>query len=376
MSPIMELGMTDVASRPRGRGAWKLGGIVGLVLTLYVVLRNYLFIRAGMLRPDFGVIHEAYNFNLGQLGWILCVVALVFMGLAVTWRGLRRNLLWVAALYAFLGFDVFALRYYVTNVEPEHLVVKQVRLETPKLTAPIRLLHISDIQAGSIEDYQREIFATIAQLEPDIILNTGDFLQVVPPATFAEEWEELRSLIESVNPRYGTYGVYGDTDTGRELTRLSPDKLLPMKMLSSRSLGIPVDGGTLSLHGLSLYESDHGEWAMRTIDQWIRESKDSEFRIVFGHAPDYALAIGDLPIDLCLAGHTHGGQVRLPWYGPLVIDSKVPKEWSRGFRRIGVPYLNVSAGAGSNRFNGLPPLRFNCPTEMTLIELVPIRPIR
>jgi len=68
--------------------------------------------------------------------------------------------------------------------------------------------------------------------------------------------------------------------------------------------------------------------------------------------------------------------VRLPFFGPLTTYSEVPKDWARGFRRIGIPYLNVSAGAGSNRFNGLPPIRFNCPTEMTLIELVPLRSIR
>jgi predicted MPP superfamily phosphohydrolase len=58
-----------------------------------------------------------------------------------------------------------------------------------------------------------------------------------------------------------------------------------------------------------------------------------------------------------------------------VIDSDVPVEWAKGFRRVGIPYLNVSAGVGSNRRHGLPPLRFNCPSEMTLIELVPLRPI-
>jgi len=104
----------------------------------------------------------------------------------------------------------------------------------------------------------------------------------------------------------------------------------------------------------------------------LEQADGRDFRILFGHAPDYALAMTEEPIDLCLAGHTHGGQVSLPFYGPLVIDSAVPRDWARGFRRIGIPYLNVSAGAGSNRYKGLPPLRFDCPTEMTLIELVPL----
>jgi len=262
----------------------------------------------------------------------------------------------------------------VTNVEPEHLVVKHVRLETPKLTETVRLLHISDIQAGSIEDYQVELFNQIQLLKPDLIINTGDFLQVVPPATFDEEWKKLFSLIQSVNPKYGTYAVFGDTE--RELYQFKPTELEPLQMLSSRSQSIVVEGGFLSLLGLSLYQSNSGEWAMRSIDQWLANSNSNEFRILMGHSPDYALSVKEKPIDLCLAGHTHGGQVRLPIFGPLVIDSDVPKEWSRGFRRIGIPYLNVSAGAGSNRFEGLPPLRFNCPTEMTLIELVPIRPMR
>lgn len=374
MKAFTELGMTDVASRPRGGGAWKLGAIVALLFVGYVVIRNILFIRSGMLRPDFGVIHEAYNFNLGQVGWILLAIGCVFAGLALTWRSVRKQLMIIAFLYAFIGADIFALRYYVTYLEPEHLVVKHVRIETPKLTKPIRLLHITDIQAGAVGDYQREVFQQIQALKPDIILNTGDFLQVVPPATFKEEWGKLFELIQSVNPRYGTYAVFGDTE--RELYGYKPEALQPLKMLSSRSQIVTVDGGALSLHGLSLYQSKSQEWAARSIDQWLQESDPSEFRILLGHAPDYALGVSEKPIDLCLAGHTHGGQVRLPWYGPLVIDSEVPKEWSSGFRRVGIPYLNVSAGAGSNRHEGLPPLRFNCPTEMTLIELVPIRPLR
>ncbi|MGJ8653231.1 MAG: metallophosphoesterase [Opitutaceae bacterium] len=377
MKSLTELGMADIASRPRGRGAWKLGWIIALLVACYVVVRNLLFIRAGMLRPDFGIIHEAYNFNLGQVGWILLVIASIFAGLAITWSSVRKQLLMIAFLYAFLGADVFALRYYVTRIEPEQLVVKHVRLETPKLSETVRLLHITDIQAGSIGEYQISIFNKIKELNPDIILNTGDFLQIVEPATFDEEWEKLLVLIASVNPRYGTFAVLGDTDWGRELSRIKLDDLYPIQMLSSRTQVVELDSGSsLSLHGLNLNQSKSAEWAIRSIDHWLEKSSPTEFRILFGHAPDYALGVSEKPIDLCLAGHTHGGQVRLPWYGPLVIDSDVPKEWSRGFRRVGIPYLNVSAGAGSNRHKGLPPLRFNCPTEMTLIELAPIRPLR
>lgn len=374
MNELTGLGMTDVASRSRSRRVWKVGFWLGLALLGYVALRNYLYIQAGMLRPDFGVIHEAYRFNFGELPLILGIVAALALGLAVTWTRSRASLIWLGVFYAFLAVDLLALRYYVTYVEPERLVIRQVRLETPKLETPLRILHIADIQAGSVGDYQESIFDAIETLQPDLIINTGDFLQVVPPATFEEEWAKLHALIARVNPPLGTYGVFGDTE--RELYRFHPDSLAPLVMLSSRNVRIDTGRGVISLHGLSLYESNSGEWALRSVEPWLEQTPVDDFRILFGHSPDYALAMGESPIDLCLAGHTHGGQVNVPFYGPLVIDSDVPKEWARGFRRVGIPYLNVSAGAGSNRFGGLPPIRFNCPTEMTLIELVPLRPIR
>ena len=374
MTELTGLAMTDVASRSTNGRVWKLGLLLGFFIILYVACRNYLYLQAGMLAPNFTIIRQAYNFNLFELPLILFGVAALSAGLAITWRNSRRALIWTALIYAFLGLDLLMLRYYVTYVEPEQLVVRQVRLETPKLDQAVRVLHISDIQAGAIEAYQEAIFEQIEALEPDLILNTGDFLQVVPPATFESEWAKLHALIARVNPPLGTYAVFGDTE--RELYRIQPEELEPLVMLSSRDHRIELGSSAINLHGLSLFQSKSDEWAMRSVEQWLALSAPNDFRILFGHAPDYVLGLSEASIDLCLAGHTHGGQVVLPFFGTLVFDSAVPKDWAQGFRRVGIPYLNVSAGAGSNRRHGLPPLRFNCPTEMTLIELVPLRPIR
>ena len=374
MSELPRLGMTDVASSSgAGRMRWLGFGLLALLLG-YCIVRNVIFLQDGMLAPNFGLIHQAYDFNLMELPLLLLLGACLFGGLAVFWVRARRRLLGFALLYVFFAVDLFVLRYYVTYVEPERLVLRTVRLETPKLTAPVRILHISDIQAGSIGEYEREIFRRIKALDPDLILNTGDYLQEVPPATFDSELPKLVELIRTLNPPLGHYGVFGDTEL--ELHRVPPEELAPLQLLSSRTATIPTAGGRLSVHGLSLYQSRKMASAARTIETWLESSEEDDFRILMGHAPDYAMGAGEMPIDLCLAGHTHGGQVRLPFFGPLTTYSEVPKEWSRGFRQIGFPYLNVSAGAGSNRRKGLPPIRFNCPTEMTLIELVPLRSIR
>ncbi|MEM9025802.1 MAG: hypothetical protein AAGB06_02585, partial [Verrucomicrobiota bacterium] len=107
------------------------------------------------------------------------------------------------------------------------------------------------------------------------------------------------------------------------------------------------------------------------IEGWLSALSQDTFSIVIGHGPDFIPAISDNFIDLCLAGHTHGGQVDLPFIGPLTVNSEFPKEYARGYHEIGNIRLNVSAGLGSDRYRGMPIIRLGCPTEMTLIELQP-----
>jgi predicted MPP superfamily phosphohydrolase len=340
--------------------------ISSLMLLAWVLFVNFRFFNDGMLAPNFSLINKAFIFNLVQLPWVFIVLSLFYL-LAACF--LNRRYLIGVFLFAFLAFDLIGLRYYMTQIEPYRLKVRSVEILTSKLIEPLRILHLSDIQAGEITDYEMRLFQKISKLKPDLIINTGDYLQVVPPATFEGEFTKLIRLMHSLNPRYGSYGVFGDTDIG--FLKIPLKDLEPFRILSSRAETIETSGGAISLHGLSLYESKNPKWASRGINHWLQQSPTDSFRILMGHSPNYALTAKDAQIDLCLAGHTHGGQVRIPLLGPLVIDSIIPKQWSRGPTRIGTTLLNVSAGAGSNRFRGLPRLRFNCPTEITVIDLIP-----
>ena len=302
MDGINQLAMAEIGRR--SRIPW-LGYLFWSTLALiccYVFYRNVKFLEDGMLRPDFEIIHRAYDFNLVHLPISLLSGAILFFVFGTIFKKARKVAFFHTALWAFFAVDLFAVRYYVTSIEPERLIVREVQILTPKLTERIRIIHISDIQAGEIGEYQRKVFEKILALKPDLVLNTGDYLQIVPPAIFEEELDKLVELTKLIKPRLGVYGVFGDTEL--EMYRVPKKQVEPLGLISSSSIRIDTGSGILSIHGLSLYESNKPDWALRSIQSWVDQSKSNEFRILMGHSPNYALGVSNLPIDLCLAGHT------------------------------------------------------------------------
>jgi predicted MPP superfamily phosphohydrolase len=93
------------------------------------------------------------------------------------------------------------------------------------------------------------------------------------------------------------------------------------------------------------------------------------FQVVVGHSPDFAL--GRVDADLLVAGHTHGGQVQLPFVGPIITHSLVPRRWASGTTELdGGRTLVVSRGIGMER-NYAPRLRFFCRPEIVVIDVAP-----
>lgn len=338
-------------------------------LVIYFLVQNIIFINSGLLHPNFNVIFECYRFNLNQLPIVFLILGFVYLISSFTLRRSHKLSLFLALFSILISLSLFSLDFYITKVEPEKLLIKNVTFASSKITKPIKVVHFSDVQSARIGVYEKRIFKTIQNIDADLILYTGDFLQLPKELKFKDQWKQMHRLFSSLSPRLGIYAVYGDTELA--LYSVPKDEILPIQILSSKAESFTFEGGKISIYGLSLYNSKNPLWAMRGIETWLTENDDSYLKILLGHSPDYSLALKDSKVDLCLAGHTHGGQVRIPFIGPLTIDSKIPKKWSQGFHKIGIPYLNVSAGAGSNHYNGLPAMRFNCPTEITVINIVP-----
>jgi len=314
------------------------------------------------------------NFNYGA-GGALLLGALGWFALGGAPRSPRLRLA-LTCSRALLGLGVFGLGIFVyaTHFEPFQLQVRRIEIRSPKISKPLRLLHVSDFQCPGIRDYEREAVAQMIALQPDLIIHTGDLLQTWPVPLHHREMPRMQELFKTLQPPLGKFTVVGDVDRRPMYDELKQGNL-GIPLLESESIEIAHGDTRIHLYGLSLAQSRFGKAASRdALKPFLeRALAANAFAIVAGHAPDYALDLEGLRLDVALAGHTHGGQIRLPFWGPLFWASSVPRAWASGSHSLPEGgTLNVSAGIGAEHAYGMPSIRFLCPPEMTVIDLLPV----
>ncbi len=271
----------------------------------------------------------------------------------VLWRPARALAWWplaAAVLLPAIAVDAFL-------VEPFRLEVSRFEVPAPGLSRPLRIGVLADFQTDEIGAYERRALATLVAEKPDLVLLPGDYLQVAGAEDLRRLGAQLRQVMTEIGfgPPLGTFAVQGNVENaGWESTFGG----LPVVATSTtRTVELPELAITL----LSLRDS---------FDTTLAITRRQGFHVVVGHAPDFAL--GRVEADLLVAGHTHGGQVQIPGFGPLVTLSRVPRRWAAGglTRLEGGRTLVVSRGVGLERA-GAPPLRFFCRPQLIVLELVP-----
>ena len=253
-----------------------------------------------------------------------------------------------------VGVDAFVVepsRFEVTFTEARHRAIPR----------RLRLVVLADIQTDRVGAYEARVFDAVRTVKPDVVVYPGDFLQVRRPSlAWDREAPKLRALLKALKPPLGSYAVGGNVDPRRWEALF---RGTGVKVVTDRRKTFAIAPG-VELTGLPMIQS---------FDTSLRVERPAphSFHIVFGHAPDFALA--QIDGDLLLAGHIHGGQVRLPGVGPLITFSSVPKQWAAGATKLeGGGTLYVSRGVGLER-NQAPRLRFLCRPEIAVIDLVPER---
>jgi hypothetical protein len=227
---------------------------------------------------------------------------------------------------------------------PKRLTVIRYTLESAKIPAGerVRIVHLADLHVREKGPRERRLPDQIRELEPDLILHTGDFFG-------AHGMEEtVKGLLRSWHvPQYvvmGNLDYLGDFD------------------------GVLRDAGVKDLNGAYALEAVRGVTlciagvpcgAESGLPRVLARTPPNVFTVVLCHAPSGFPEIWSSSADLMLSGHTHGGQVCVPGYGALVTLDRYGKRFESGHYEENGAHLIVSRGIGCEPH--LPEVRFWCP---------------
>ena len=284
-----------------------------------------------------------------------------------------------AVLSALCGVFVFGIGFNMLVWEPYSLVVERYSFETPKLTKPLRIVFVADIQTDRIGEYERRTLRMIQEQKPDLILFGGDYLQYYEGtpgvAALPERFRQLFEEAELSAP-LGVFAIPGNNDpsSSEEFSKLFAGTMVEPIFFSEiiEDLGSDIELGPIDISFLHVSHSIDGVG-----ERGLTET--GNFQIMIGHYPNFAVRDymhSERAPDLMLAGHTHGGQIYVPGFGPLRInftgrDAVTPASMYHGmFAFENGSRLLVTRGTGMER-GWAPRVRFLCKPEICVIDINP-----
>lgn len=194
--------------------------------------------------------------------------------------------------------------------------------------------------------------------KPDLILFTGDVLN--HPSLEAQ----IRAYLGGFKSSYGAFFVGGNVDG--LLTR-DFFKDTGFQWVDGEYRRITTGAGTIGVVGLGL--DDFG--SRRLLEKLLGKLGPAEATLLLSHVPDAMLTAKGLPVTALFSGHTHGGQVCPPWFGPIVTMSGVLRQIAAGgIHKVDELYVVVSRGLGLEGHIA-PRVRTFCPPQVLLLELTP-----
>ncbi len=262
------------------------------------------------------------------------------------------------------------------------------RVEVPALprgARPLRLLHLTDLHLTPADRSRVAWVRSLAALEPDLVIDTGDNLaglDAVPTALDALEplLERPGAFVLGSNDYYGPVpkNPFGYFSRPSEVKVRAPRLPTPELVRGLTSAGwVDLtnrrDELTVRGHRLRLVGVDDPHLRRDRMPPSWGDGGAGGLRMGVTHAPYRRVldTMTDEGNDLVLAGHTHGGQVCVPFAGALVTNCDLPRRYAKGLHQWASggrsSWLHVSAGVGTSPYA---PIRFACPPEATLLTLV------
>ena len=267
-----------------------------------------------------------------------------------------------AALLSATGADALL-------VEPHHPVAEHVEIRLSRLPDSFhgfRIAQITDIHFGPYVGKAgvEEAVRIARSFRPDLLTLTGDFVsppfgQPFGPAG-AQHTEPCADVLASWKgvPMVAILGNHDHWNGADIVAGALVDR--GIRLLRNESFAIERGPDRLWISGVDdvLEKQDD-------LPKTLAAVPEKEATVLLAHEPDFADDVAGFPVDLQLSGHSHGGQVRIPGLGPIVLP-RLARKYHTGLNRVGRLQVYTSRGLGVIN----PPVRLNCPPEVTLLTLL------
>lgn len=256
----------------------------------------------------------------------------------------------------------FALASYAMASTHTHRIVDE-RVPAAGLTAPLRIVHLSDIHVGTFMGDWRlgRMARQINALKPDLILATGDFVTVRSERDYSPLLRFFRAL---ERPRLGVYGCLGNHDLPVAKRLLADLEAAGVRMLVNEGETIATEAGPLRIAGLTFYWRDRRTLYRKAFE---KAAPGSEPVLLLCHDPAAFDCLPENWSGVMFAGHLHGGQIGLTSLGLRWSVLKPFGMYDQGVFTRGRAAMYVHRGTGVYGF----PVRLGVPAEVAVIHLLP-----
>jgi predicted MPP superfamily phosphohydrolase len=261
-------------------------------------------------------------------------------------------------LHIFAGIGILCFLYGLL-IEPYWLEVTHIEIQSDKLKSEsFRIVQLSDMHCDTKIRLEEKVVETVNSLQPDILVFTGDSLNT------SRAKQNFQNTLRSMHASLGQFAITGNWDF----------HLTPVPKLFDNTGFTEIDGmirkidkndDTIQITG-SNFENG------LNIQDLLKQADKDIFTIFLYHSPDLAETFDPADIDLYLCGHTHGGQIALPFYGAITTLSKHGKKYEAGLYHRDSCNIYVNRGIGMEGGHA-PRVRFWARPEIAVFDIVPLK---
>jgi len=266
-------------------------------------------------------------------------------------------------LFLFILMGILFALFLKMWMDTKYFKVNTVCLFTEKVSAddPCTILQISDLHDKTFGPSNQRLIDTVKRLHPDMIVLTGDVID-----RHTTDFSGVFSLVEQLTRLHKhVFYVSGNHEWDNRQTEVFFEGLSKrnVTILNNQHCSITINDCSLNLVGVADVSTAHED-----LEKAFRDVNRDSYTILLSHSPSIVEKYQHIPADLILSGHTHGGQIRMPFVGALIApDQGYFPKLDKGIFKIGrEQYLYIDSGIGTSNV----PIRFLNKSQVSIIKIV------